>query len=102
MKAKRIAVVAVVGLVGLISPVAASAVPKLSVKDARYYARDAVRQAHPNAVRVSARCGARTARNKFSCDVRWRRPYGPQRFGKVRVTLYEEGGQEYVKTAFVR
>lgn len=93
---------AAVVLFALLAPASAEAVPKLSVKDARYYARDAVRQAHPNAVKVSANCGARTARNKFNCDVKWRRPYGPQRYGNVRVTLYEDGSQQYVKTAFVR
>lgn len=57
----------------------------LSAPDARYYARDAVRTSIPNAIRVTANCGARVSSSFFKCSVSWRKPFKPKRYGTVRV-----------------
>lgn len=71
----------------------------LSAHDARYYARDAVRTAIPNAIRVRASCGARISSSLFSCRVKWRKPYGPLRTGRVRVRALDD---ERIRSVFVR
>ena len=71
----------------------------LSAPDARYYARDAVRTSIPNAIRVTANCGARRSSSFFVCSVSWRKPYKPKRYGTVRVRAIEGN---HIRSVFIR
>ena len=72
----------------------------ISAKDARYYARDAVRNAHPDAFKVRASCD-RQSRSLFICDVSWVRSHVPRRYATARVRGLERNGERLVRTALI-
>lgn len=72
----------------------------ISAKDARYYARDAVRNAHPDAFKIRASCD-RQSRSLLICDVSWVRPFVSRRSGVVRVRGLERNGEALVRTALI-
>lgn len=72
----------------------------ISAKDARFYARDAVRNAHPDAFKIRASCDRRS-RSLLICDVSWVRPFASRRSGVVRVRGLKRNGEALVRTALI-
>lgn len=103
MKTVGTTIVAAVLAVALAASGAAPAAAKnayISTKDARYYARDAVRNAHPDAFKIRANCDRRS-RSLLICDVSWVRPFVSRRSGVVRVRGLERNGEALVRTALI-
>ena len=103
MKTGRVAIVAITlaSVLASVSVAPASARNAyISAKDARYYARDAVRNARPKAFKIRASCD-RESRSLFICDVSWVRPFVPRRSAVVRVRGLERDGQGAVRTVLI-
>lgn len=72
----------------------------ISASTARYYARDAVRDVHPDAFHIKANCDRRS-RSLFTCEVSWVRSHVPRRYATARVRGREWDGESLVRTVLI-
>lgn len=102
MRIIRTTIAAGLVVAGLLS-MAAPAMAKnayISASTARYYARDAVRDVHPDAFHVKANCDRRS-RSLFTCEVSWVRSHVARRYATARVRGLEREGESLVRTALI-